>query len=118
MSEKIVELSRSYQGHKGFDQVVLRAPIYSDYVELGEVHELQPGPNGGTILVTYHETVAAYVDRLCTEPGAESLSQLDLVDAKKVHRAVTDFFTEAERQLRPPTSSSSASDSTQATSDE
>lgn len=120
MADKVIPLSQSYPGGHGdpFDKVVLREPAFPEYREFGEVYELQQGPEGAPIVVTYQETLNAYLERICVSPGIENLSPLNLADSKAVFKGVSSFFLEADRSSKKPTNSSSDSGSTPEASSE
>lgn len=114
-----IPLSRKYLAHdKSFDRIELRAPVYKDFVELGNIQELQPGPNKSTMVMTYHQVFAAYVDRLCVSPGAECLSELSIKDTRALFDAVTGFFSEGKTSTGSRNSSSSDAGSEPGTSTE
>lgn len=106
--DKTVKLSRRYEAHGAtFDEVALREPTGADYWALGPIQEWQPMGEGGAVLLTYHETIRAYAERLMTGGDAAArLAVLDLGDTLKVEAQVKDFFRRAELSSRPPTSSS------------
>lgn len=112
-----VPLSRTYSAHeKSFDKVDLRAPVYSDYMALGDVQEWQPGPNGGMV-VTYTEVIAAYVERICVFPGAECIGELSMEDTDAIVDAVKGFFSHRKtKSTGSPNSSSSGAGSGPGTS--
>jgi hypothetical protein len=93
-----VKLSRQYHAHdKVFDSVTLREPTYTDsHVDgLGLPSEWQRGPSG-PVLYVFHTVVASYIERLAVEPTSECLTQIAVIDAVRLERAVLDFFTEPE----------------------
>jgi hypothetical protein len=93
-----VKLSRQYRAHdKVFDSVTLREPTYSDsHIDgLGVPAEWQRGPSG-PVLYVFHTVVASYIERLAIEPTSECLTQIAVVDAMRLEKAVRDFFIEPE----------------------
>lgn len=117
MAGKTIALSRRYEIHgAAYDTIALREPIFEDLFALGEVQEWQPVPGGdGMMLITHDDRIRAYAERLAGAQ-AERLPQLALVDAIRVKRTVTDFFSEARTSDKPPTTSPSDSASASATS--
>ena len=96
-----------------FSSLMLRKPLHEHYSELGPVQELQPGPNGGMMIVNYPETVWAYAKRLLVEPSdPRALKALSLEDSMRLEDKVRDFFDGARKRARAPISSPSISDGT------
>lgn len=120
MVDAVVKLSRRYEvpGEAPFDQVVLREPTYHDIYPsgLGMPMEVQPGPQGSRIVVAYPVTIDAYLQRLAVSPSYGALSRLSAIDGMRLEKAVCGFFMDAADSTSPQTSSSSASDGTQAAS--
>lgn len=109
-----VPLSRAYEAHgKSFNEVVLREPTYREmYREgLGRPQELQPGPNGHPMLMTYPSTIDAYLQKLVLEPGYDCLGELNPADSMDLEAAVCGFFRERKASSKSPTTSSSSSGS-------
>ncbi|MBY2918865.1 hypothetical protein [Rhizobium leguminosarum] len=105
MTETIVKLSKSYTAHeKSFDAVTLREPTYSEIYRdgLGRPSDWQPTQHG-PMLVKYPEVVDAYLQRICVNPGYESIGALNAIDSLKLEEAVTDFFREKKASLISPT---------------
>lgn len=97
MSQVIVKLSRTYTGgaeSKAFDSITLREPTFADthMSGLGKPQELQPGPRGTNMLVSYPDVVDAYAQRLIVEPGYEYISGISALDALALERAICGFF--------------------------
>lgn len=107
MADTTIKLSRRYEAHGAtFDAITLREPTGADYWHLGAIAEWQPAGEG-MALITYHEKVRAYAERLVTAPAGvavATLAVLDLADTLKVDRAVRDFFQAANSSNAPPTS--------------
>jgi hypothetical protein len=102
----VVDLSESYTAHgKSFKTVTLRRPVYREIYQdgLGRPQELQPGPNGKPMVLTYAGTVDAYLQKLIIEPGYECIGELSAIDAMKLEVAVCDFFRDRTAPKTPPT---------------
>ncbi|MBY5804082.1 phage tail assembly protein [Rhizobium leguminosarum] len=105
MTETIVKLSKSYTAHeKSFDAVTLREPTYSEIYRdgLGRPSEWQPTQHG-PMLVKYPEVVDAYLQRICVNPGYESIGALNAIDSLKLEEAVAGFFLERKEPPKSPT---------------
>ncbi|MNL82407.1 hypothetical protein D3C87_2097830 [compost metagenome] len=59
---------------------------------LGKPQEMQPGPRGTTMLVSYPDVVDAYAQRLIVDPGYEYISGISALDALALERAICGFF--------------------------
>ncbi len=104
MADKVIKLSRAYEVHgKSFDSVTLREPRYAEYIKTGDVMERQQVGDGAAI-ITYHDRIESYADKLLMSPEPGGLAELNLLDAMRVEQAIVDFFTEARQSLRQPTS--------------
>lgn len=104
---KIITLEKPYTaGPKTFNTITLREPTYVDiYMEgIGEPQELQPGPNGKPMIVTYPSAIDAYLAKLIVEPGYEYISGLSVADSKKLAETVIDFFRSGKAEQTQPTS--------------
>jgi hypothetical protein len=105
MTETIVKLSKSYTAHeKTFDAVTLREPTYTEIFRdgLGRPSDWQPTQHG-PMLVKYPEVIDDYLQRICLNPGYESIGALNAVDSLKLEEAVTGFFLERKEPQRSPT---------------
>lgn len=108
---KTVKLSRSYSAHgKTFDAVTLRGPKMKDLLAIGEPWEAVTNRDGTKVPIEHLDRIEAYIDRLASEPPADHLTELDLVDALAVKSALIDFFVEARPPSPPSTLSSSGGD--------
>lgn len=90
-----VPLSKTYKvNDKSFDHILLREPTFKEthMAGLGVPQEMQPGPRGSTMLVTYPEVVDAYAQRLIVEPGYEYVAEISALDAMTLQRAICGFF--------------------------
>ena len=91
-----VDLSKKYTAHgKTFDAVKFRQPKLPEFIRIGDIREVQPNGQGGGMMVEYGEALGEYITLLCTEPGEECLTDIDLCDQMKIKDAISDFFTEA-----------------------
>ena len=113
MPETIVQLSRTYENPfdgTRFNSVTLREPTYRDVFAdgMGPPVEAQPTSQGGVMVITHHDLIARYIDRLAIKPTSENFSMLSAVDALRLGKAVTDFFTGPAAPDTPPAGSSSA----------
>jgi hypothetical protein len=107
MSSVTTKLSKSYSAHgKTFNSVTIREPRYSEMYQdgLGRPQELQPGPNGKPIVITYHSTVDAYLQKLIVEPGYDCISELSVLDAMELEITICDFFREQKVSKNSQTS--------------
>lgn len=122
MAHTEVSLSKFYEmpGSVPFNRIVLREPTYEDIFPsgLGMPMEVQPGPQGGRMIVAYPVTVDAYLQKLVVSPGYDAVRVLGALDAIRLEKAVCGFFMDAADSSSPQTSSSSASDGTQPASSE
>ncbi|KQV27601.1 hypothetical protein ASC97_04280 [Rhizobium sp. Root1203] len=119
MADKVLKLSKRYEppGETPFDRIVLREPTYQDIIMSGKgfPQEGQPNGHGGVMVVTYHEVVDFYAQRLIISPEYKDIAGLNFADTKKLQDGICDFFHTAAPtgSPAPPTSSSSGSDGTQ-----
>ncbi|MEJ1928857.1 hypothetical protein WDZ92_01100 [Nostoc sp. NIES-2111] len=122
MANISVPLTKRYEkpGDPPFDTIVLREPTYEDIFPsgLGMPMEVQPGPHGSRMVVSYPVTVDAYLQRLVVSPGYDAVRMLGPLDSIRLEKAVCGFFMDAADSTSPQTSSSSASDGTQPASSE
>lgn len=115
MADVTVPLSRTYGQENGrpFAALVFRCPRWQDFVDLGDIEEIQPvgGDSGKVMLVRHHDVVGAYAERCLKEPRTPGdLSLLELRDVLAVHAAVRGFFAEARPSPKSPTNSSGDSE--------
>jgi hypothetical protein len=81
-------------------RVVLREPTYATYARLGEPYSFGRTRDGIIINVLKDEVLAAYVEACLVEPtNAGLLATLALVDAKRLRKAVLDFFSRADEAI-------------------
>ncbi|WP_421362952.1 phage tail assembly protein [Agrobacterium rosae] len=105
-----VPLSRKYTvNDKTFDHITLREPTFKEthMAGLGVPQEMQPGPRGSTMLVTYPEVVDAYAQRLVVEPGYEYIADISAVDAMALQQEICGFFLHSPQSATPQTGSPS-----------
>ncbi|MBZ8133225.1 hypothetical protein [Afifella sp. IM 167] len=117
---KQVPLSKSYTAHgEVFSRVVLRAPKFEEYFEIGSPQEVVYGASA-KMLQTDRVVVRKYLDILVEAPVARgALAVIDeLADVMALEEAVLGFFTQAREQMRRSESSSSGSDGDRKTSDD
>ena len=102
-----VPLSRRYEflGVDPFDHIKLRRPTFKDtHIDgLGAPQEIQMGPNGLNMLMTYPEVVDAYAQRLVVSPGYDAISIIEAVDAMALQRKICGFFISSKESEKPPT---------------
>ncbi|CUX23167.1 conserved hypothetical protein [Agrobacterium deltaense Zutra 3/1] len=110
---KIVPLSRRYEfpGVEPFDHIKLRVPTFRDthVAGLGAPQEIQMGPNGLNMLMTYPEVVDGYAQRLVVSPSYDAACSIEAIDAMALQRAICGFFISTKESEKPPTGSPSAS---------
>jgi hypothetical protein len=89
---------------KTFDTITLREPTFADthMSGLGKPQELQPGPRGTNMLVSYPDVVDAYAQRLIVSPGYEFVHVIGALDAMALERAICGFFLHTEESGTPP----------------
>lgn len=99
--------------HKGvLHEVVLKAPSYDDFLDLGEIETYGRSPDGTVFMVENGETLRSYIAKCLVEPKDPlALNQGGVKLARAVKGAVLGFFRddvlEAEPSPTSPTTSSS-----------
>jgi hypothetical protein len=100
--------------NKTVSEVVLREPRYEDFMELGDPYTVAFTREGGLPFVVENADVTRqYVERCMVEPASTLiLGHVDLKTARKIKKAMLDFFLpdaeENEGSTTSQTSSSSA----------
>ncbi len=95
MSKNVtVEIPEGYTTHKGVShQIVFRPPTIDDYMDLGELYDVLPGPDDRMVPIENIAKVKAYMARLMVEPTDQILvGDLGITAARAVRLAVRSFF--------------------------
>lgn len=111
MAEKIIELSRSYQGHGApVRSAVLREPTGWAVVELGDPVEVV-WSNQQAVIVRNAVAIRGYLERFLDLDDAVT-SQLVIEDIRRIERALRDFFMVPAASPASSTRSGSGMDET------
>lgn len=106
-----ITLREPIVGHRGtITEIVLRAPNLTQYAAIGEPVTAVPGESGKLVYIENDQAIAGYMEACMVEPKDKLLlDQVQLADAMNIRDAVVDFFVEARRESRSPTSPTSSS---------
>jgi hypothetical protein len=122
VADKTVELSEPIQGQRGaIKELRFRAPLFSDYMDLGDPESLIGLNNGEAGF--YQEdmkVIGQYIERLVLDFDINFLSRLSLRDALAVKHVILSFFRDATRpktlmEPKEPSGSGSQEPSSSAT---
>jgi len=114
---KVVELSRVYAAHdEAIKAVRLKEPTADDYLDLGEIFELQHSADGAEVVIERPEVLRGYVERCVDGVDFAIVGTFGLKDGRALRSAMLDFFRAAAPSDGASTTSSSPSDGAPATS--
>jgi hypothetical protein len=98
MNATVIDLASpfEFQGRK-VAKLTIKEPTGAQYAEIGEPLVMVYLPNGGGYAIEQSAAINRYLEA-CLEHdlGSDALKQLGLTDARKVKRALLDFFSDAE----------------------
>jgi len=115
---KTVALSRTYAAHdKPIAAVRLKEPTVDDYLDLGEIFEVQHSADGARVVIERDGVLRGYVERCVDGVDFAIVGTFGLKDGRAIREAMLDFFRDAAPSTGASTTSSSASDGAPATSD-
>ena len=107
-----VPLTRPYhETGKPVSSLTFRPPRWTEWLEFGDVEEWVPTAAGHEILARNMDAIAKYAMKCMVDADPSVvLPVLDIADSMRLTNAIVDFFEDARRSARMPTSSSSDAD--------